>query len=81
LSADEVSLAARIACGFTGIWRLNHGYAEPRRWLEAVLPRLDGAAEPLLAARAWRALSTVTFGAHKVEAAARARAQRAARRA
>ncbi len=72
LSADEVSLAARIACGFTGIWRLNHGYAEPRRWLEAVLPRLDAAAEPLMAARGWRALATVTFGTHKVEAAARA---------
>jgi predicted ATPase/DNA-binding XRE family transcriptional regulator len=72
LSADEVSLATRIACGFTGIWRLNHGYAEPRRWLEAVLPRLDAAVEPLMAARAWRALSTVTFGTHKVDAAARA---------
>jgi predicted ATPase/DNA-binding XRE family transcriptional regulator len=72
LSADEVSLAARIACGFTGIWRLNHGYAEPRRWLEVVLPRLDAAAEPLMAARGWRALATVTFGTHKVEAAARA---------
>lgn len=72
LSADEVSLAARIACGFTGIWRLNHGYAEPRRWLDALLPRLDTAAEPLMATRAWRALSTVTLGTHKVEAAARA---------
>jgi predicted ATPase/Tfp pilus assembly protein PilF/DNA-binding XRE family transcriptional regulator len=72
LSAGEVSLAAGIACGFAVIWRLNHGHAEPRRWLEAVLPRLDATAQPVIAARAWRALATVTSGTHKIEAAGRA---------
>jgi predicted ATPase len=72
LSAGEVSLASRITCGFARIWRVHRGDAEPRRWLDAVLPRLDEAAEPGVAAQAWRPLSSLTFGVQKVEAAERA---------
>ncbi|HLY02015.1 MAG TPA: helix-turn-helix domain-containing protein [Candidatus Cybelea sp.] len=72
LSADEVSIASRITCGFARIWRVNRGDAEPRRWLDAVLSRLDGVAEPGVAAQAWRTLSSQTFGTQKIEAAQRA---------
>jgi predicted ATPase/ribosome-binding protein aMBF1 (putative translation factor) len=72
LSGGDVVLAARIACGFTGVWRMNHGNSEPRRWLETVLPRLDDAVTPVIMASIWRALSTVTFGMRKIEAAERA---------
>jgi predicted ATPase/DNA-binding XRE family transcriptional regulator len=72
LSVGEISLAARIASEFTGIWRLNHSQAEPRRWLERITSTLDGEVAPSLQARVWRALSTVTFGVHRVEAARRA---------
>jgi predicted ATPase/transcriptional regulator with XRE-family HTH domain/Tfp pilus assembly protein PilF len=72
IAAGEMTLAASIACGFTGAWYMNHGHAEPRRWLEAVLPRIDPAVDPALAARVWRTLSTVTFGTRRVEAAQRA---------
>jgi predicted ATPase/Tfp pilus assembly protein PilF/DNA-binding XRE family transcriptional regulator len=71
LSAREISLAARIACGLTSVWRLNHGNDEPRRWLEHVLPEL-GRANGSLAGRIWHTLSTVTFGVHRVAAAQRA---------
>jgi len=71
LASDDAPLAARIAAGFAGVWRMNHGFAEPRRWLEAALPHLDGG-ETELTARAWYALSTVTFGMRKAEAARRA---------
>jgi predicted ATPase len=72
LSAGEVSIAARITCGFARIWRVYRGDAEPRRWLDAVLPRLDGVAEPGVAAQAWRTLSALSFGIKKIEAARRA---------
>ncbi|MBV8531719.1 MAG: helix-turn-helix domain-containing protein, partial [Candidatus Eremiobacteraeota bacterium] len=72
IAAGEISIAARIACGFTAIWRVNHGHAEPRRWLEAILPKLDATDTSGLGARAWRALSTVSLGIHRAEAAQRA---------
>jgi predicted ATPase/transcriptional regulator with XRE-family HTH domain len=72
LSAGEVSLASRITCGFARTWRVQRGDAEPRRWLDAVLSRLDGAAEPGVAAQAWRNLSSLSFGIQKIEAAQRA---------
>jgi predicted ATPase/transcriptional regulator with XRE-family HTH domain len=71
-ACGEISLAARIACGLTELWRLSHGYAEPRRWLELLLSRVDVAADPGTAARIWHALATVTLGMHSVEAAQRA---------
>jgi predicted ATPase/transcriptional regulator with XRE-family HTH domain/Tfp pilus assembly protein PilF len=61
LSSREISLAARIACGFSVAWRTNRGYSEPRGWLESVL-----------AARAWRGLAAVSFAMRRVEAARRA---------
>ena len=72
LSAGEVSIASRITCGFARTWRIHPGDAEPRRWLHAVLVRLDGAAEPGVAAQAWRNLSSLSFGMQKIEAAQRA---------
>ncbi len=72
LSAGEVSIASRITCGFARTWRIHPGDAEPRRWLHAVLARLDGAAEPGVAAQAWRNLSSLSFGMEKIEAAQRA---------
>jgi tetratricopeptide (TPR) repeat protein len=65
-------MASRITCGFARIWRVHRGDGEPRRWLDAVVPRLDEAAEPGVAAQAWRTLSSLTFGIQKVEAAERA---------
>lgn len=72
INDGDISLGARVACGFTVIWRINHGYAEPRRWLELLLSRVDSATDPGTAARLLQALSTVTFGMHSVEAAERA---------
>ena len=71
LVAGESSLAAVVASGFTGIWRMNHGVEQPRRWLNAVLAE-PKALEPAIAARVWLALSTVSFGMHRVEAARKA---------
>lgn len=72
LNAGEISLATRIACGFTGAWRMNRGYEEPRRWLETLLSRIDDENDRVTAANVWRALSTVNFGIHSAEAAQRA---------
>lgn len=71
LAAGEIGCAARIACGFTAVWRMNHGHAEPQRWLEAVLEKIGGS-DLDLAGRVWHTLSTVTFGIRRVEAAQRA---------
>jgi predicted ATPase/transcriptional regulator with XRE-family HTH domain/tetratricopeptide (TPR) repeat protein len=72
IQTGDISLGTRIACGFTGIWRINHGYVEPRRWLEMLLARVDSTTDPGTAARILQTLSTVTFGMHSVEAAERA---------
>jgi predicted ATPase/Tfp pilus assembly protein PilF len=72
IAAREASIAARIAGGFTTIWSMYRGAAEPRGWLESVLPLLDAASDPAIAAQAWRMLSSVTFGTHKIDAARRA---------
>jgi predicted ATPase len=72
LNADEVALATRVACGFTGAWRMYRGYEEPRRWLEALLSRIDEQSDRVTAASVWRALSSVNFGIHSAEAAQRA---------
>ncbi len=72
LAAGETPLAARMVCGFTRIWRTSRGDAQPRRWLEVLLPKLDERAEPGIAAYAWRTLGSLEQGAQKVEAAERA---------
>ena len=72
IQAGDTSVSARIACGFTGIWRMSRGYAEPRRWLELLLARIDAAVDPTTTARILLALSSVTYGMHSVEAAERA---------
>ncbi|HEY1882876.1 MAG TPA: helix-turn-helix domain-containing protein [Candidatus Cybelea sp.] len=72
LAAGEVSIASRLACASTRTWRMNRGDAQPRRWLEAVLERVDAAAAPGVAAQVWGTLSTISFGTHKVDAARRA---------
>ncbi len=72
LAAGEIPLASRIACGFTLVWRMNRGDAQPRRWLEALLPKLDENAEPEVAAQVWRTLSSLLIGSAKIAAAERA---------
>lgn len=72
LRAGEISIASRLACAYTRVWRMNRGDAQPRRWLESLLARLDPGTEPAPAAQAWATLSTISFGTHKVEAAQRA---------
>ncbi|HEV3091836.1 MAG TPA: helix-turn-helix domain-containing protein [Candidatus Cybelea sp.] len=72
LGAGEFSLASRLTCGFTRLWRMSRGDPQPRRWLEAVLGRLDEARELDVAAQAWGALSSLTFGVAKIDAAQRA---------
>ena len=72
IAAGEASLATRIACGFTPIWRTSRGDAQPRRWLETLLSRLDDRVEPEIAGCAWRALASLRQGAQKIEAAQRA---------
>jgi tetratricopeptide (TPR) repeat protein len=72
LSIDDVTLAAAVAAGHAAVWTAARGAIEPRRWLETILPRLDGRDAPMLAARAWRALAAVTVGTRKIEAAQRA---------
>jgi tetratricopeptide (TPR) repeat protein len=69
---DETIVAARIAYGFSGIYRRHGGEAEIKRWLEIILERIDAAAEPLVAGRLWYALSSVTGGLRSLESAQRA---------
>ncbi|HEX4014379.1 MAG TPA: helix-turn-helix domain-containing protein [Candidatus Cybelea sp.] len=77
-AAGEASLATRIAVGFTLIWRTTRGDAQPRRWLEALLPLLDERIEPEVAACGWRTLGSLRQGSQKIEAAERAFALAAA---
>lgn len=72
LPAGELSVAARITAGFALLWSLIRGQAEPRRWLEAVLPHLDVAKDPIIAAHVWRARSWLSFASQRIEAAQRA---------
>jgi tetratricopeptide (TPR) repeat protein len=72
LSHDEVILAARIASGFSRPYRYLGEEAEMRSWLDAVLAKLDADAQAALAARAWCALSSVTLGSRRIDAAQRA---------
>jgi predicted ATPase/class 3 adenylate cyclase len=72
LAHDEVVIAARIAVGFSRLYRHLGMYAELRSRLDAVLGRLDADAQPALAARTWCDLSEVLFGSRKTEAAQRA---------
>jgi predicted ATPase/Tfp pilus assembly protein PilF len=72
LSAADLPVAMRIAAGFSLIWSTSRGQAEPRRWLEAVLPHLDEEPDPVVASHVWRVRSWLTFGSHKIEAAQRA---------
>jgi predicted ATPase/DNA-binding XRE family transcriptional regulator len=72
IGAGDASLATQIACGFTRIWRTSRGDAQPRRWLEALLPKLDVRAEPEVAAYAWRTLASLGQGTQKIEAAEKA---------
>ena len=72
IAAGEASLATRIACGFTPIWRTSRGDAQPRRWLEALIPKLDMRADPEIAAYAWRSLARLRQGTQKIAAAERA---------
>jgi len=72
IAAGEASLATRIACGFTPIWRTSRGDAQPRRWLEGLLPKLDMRAGPEIAAYAWRTFASLRQGTQKIEAAERA---------
>lgn len=72
LRHGDLPLASRIACGFTGVWRMNHGNDEPRRWLEALVSRIDEKSDGATAADIWYNLSTVNFGFHSAEAAQRA---------
>jgi predicted ATPase/Tfp pilus assembly protein PilF/DNA-binding XRE family transcriptional regulator len=72
LSTGHVALAARIASGFARVWRMNRGYAEPYRWVQAVVGSLDCTVERAIAARAWLTLAGLTFGTRRVDAAERA---------
>ncbi|HEY6485546.1 MAG TPA: helix-turn-helix domain-containing protein [Candidatus Cybelea sp.] len=71
-AAGEISLATRITCGFTPIWRTSRGDAQPRRWLEVLLPRLDDRIEPEITGYAWRTLASLRQGTQKIEAAQQA---------
>lgn len=72
IAAGETALATRLACRFTAFWRTIRGDAQPRRWVEALLPRLDHRVEPEIAGHAWRTLASLRQGAQKIEAAQRA---------
>ena len=72
LKSGDVPLASRIACGFAGVWRTNHGYEEPRRWLKLLLSRVDDASDAETAANLWYGMSLVNFGIYSAEAAQRA---------
>ncbi|HMF28491.1 MAG TPA: hypothetical protein VKE42_06945, partial [Candidatus Cybelea sp.] len=69
---NDLPLAARIACGFTAVWSMNHTTEEPRRWLEILVSRIDDTSDAATAANVWYTLSTVNFGIHSAEAAQRA---------
>ncbi|MGA8574444.1 MAG: helix-turn-helix domain-containing protein [Candidatus Cybelea sp.] len=67
---DDTTLAGRIAG--SPPWRSTATYAEQRRWVEAVLARLDGSENPTIEARLWLTLSRHTDGNRSIEAAQRA---------
>jgi len=71
-ASGEIELVARIAAGFAIIARTTHGEAEPRRWIENLLPAIDENLQPALAADLWRGLSSVTLGSRAIDAARRA---------
>lgn len=71
LAHDEIVLATRIVVAMSEAYR-SLGAVEARSWLEAVVEKLDEAAHPVLAARAWDALSKATLGSRKIDAAQRA---------
>lgn len=71
-AAGHFLLAIRIASGFTAVWRMRRGDAQPRRWLEAFLPHIDERAEPAVAAQAWRMLASLCLGTERIKAARRA---------
>ena len=72
LAHDEVILAARTLAGFSGLYQRHGMHAELLSRLDAALGRLDADAQPALAGRAWRELSTVTVGPRSIEATQRA---------
>lgn len=69
LSHDEVILAARILSGFYGVYRRLVGETRVRSHLDAVLAGLDAAVQPALAGRVWNALSMISLGSRRIEAA------------
>lgn len=71
LAHDEIVLATRIVVAMSEAYR-SLGEVEARSWLEAVVEKLDETAHPVLAARAWDALSKATLGSRKIDAAQRA---------
>ncbi len=72
LAHGEVELATNTIVGFSRSQQALAGEWKVRTWLETVLDRIDADVRPALAARAWRALSTVVFGSNMLEAARRA---------
>ena len=69
---DDALLAARILGGLRGLWFGVGMHVECRKWVDAVLPRIDLGQHPEIAARVLRAEIQTTRGAGKFAAAERA---------
>jgi predicted ATPase/class 3 adenylate cyclase len=72
MAQRQFVVAARVVSLFSRIWRFARGDAEPRRWLNAVIPHLCATMEPAVAARVWWRLAETIHGAQRVDAAKRA---------
>jgi predicted ATPase/class 3 adenylate cyclase len=66
------AVAARIILGFAPFAKHSSGISEVGRWLDVVMPQLDGSTERILEARLWASRATITHGTKKLDAAKRA---------
>src|SRR5581483_3092103 len=71
-TGDDAVVAGRIDGGLAGLWRIAGLEVERRRWVTAVLARLDTEAHPAIAARLLRALTGSLNGTARIAAAQRA---------
>jgi predicted ATPase/transcriptional regulator with XRE-family HTH domain len=69
---NDAVLGGALAGALSGLW-VNAGLAiEGRNWVELALERVSEAEQPHVAARLWLALSVLSFGQRKHDAAERA---------
>ncbi|MBV8671711.1 MAG: adenylate/guanylate cyclase domain-containing protein [Candidatus Eremiobacteraeota bacterium] len=70
--AEQPAVAGLVIGCLERLWREGGLEAEGRKWIATAQARVDDETEPLVAARLWRALTSLTSGAQCLEAAEKA---------